>query len=224
MNTARAWPKACATTWAWISEDNTEEMIMANTDIYVPWDGWKVVNKIGHGTYGVVYEIERTLFSLTEKAAMKVIRIPRDENDLEMLYLSSGYDEGMIEKSLEDELRRVESEYALMSEMRGVSIIVSCDDFFSFNCQKNNDHCLDIDDEKPRMNDKNAAKIMHKISGCKTVSEFQALAVKVRDEMLRKIREAGISMKQTSRITGISYGVIRKATASVGSRSGPVIA
>ena len=102
---------------------------MANTDIYVPWDGWKVVNKIGHGTYGVVYEIERTLFSVTEKAAMKVIRIPRDENDLEMLYLSSGYDEGMIEKSLEDELRRVEREYALMSEMRGVSNIVSCDDF-----------------------------------------------------------------------------------------------
>ena len=105
-----------------------------------------------------------------------------------------------------------------------VRSIVSCDDFFSFNCQKNNDHCLDIDDEKPRMNDKNAAKIMHKISGCKTVTEFQALAVKVRDEMLRKIREAGISMKQTSRTTGISYGVIRKATASVGSRSGPVIA
>ena len=80
---------------------------------------------------------------------------------------------------------------------------------------------MDIDDEKPRMNDSRAAKIMHKLSGCSNVTQFQALAVKVRDEVLRKMRMAGISIKQSSRITGISYGVIRKATASVGSRGGP---
>ena len=102
-----------------------------------------------------------------------------------------------------------------------VRSIVSCDDFYSFNCIKNDDHCMDIDDEKPRMNDSRAAKIMHKLSGCKNVTEFQALAVKVRDEMLRRMRKAGISISQSSRITGISYGVVRKATASVGGTSGP---
>ena len=80
---------------------------------------------------------------------------------------------------------------------------------------------MDIDDEKPRMNDSRAAKIMHKLSGCKNVTEFQALAVKVRDEMLRRMRKAGISISQSSRITGISYGVVRKATASVGGMRGP---
>ena len=102
-----------------------------------------------------------------------------------------------------------------------VRSIVSCDDFYSFNCIKNDDHCMDIDDEKPRMNDSRAAKIMHKLSGCKNVTEFQALAVKVRDEMLRRMRKAGISISQSSRITGISYGVVRKATVSVGGMSGP---
>ena len=102
-----------------------------------------------------------------------------------------------------------------------VRSIVSCDDFYSFNCIKNDDNCMDIDDEKPRMNDSRAAKIMHKLSGCKNVTEFQALAVKVRDEMLRRMRKAGISISQSSRITGISYGVVRKATASVGGMSGP---
>lgn len=99
--------------------------------------------------------------------------------------------------------------------------MVSCDDFFRFNCEKNDDQCMDIDDEKPRMNDSRAAKIMHKLTGCRNVTEFQALAAKVRDEMLCKMRTAGISLSQTSRITGISYGVIKKATASVGSRGKP---
>lgn len=102
-----------------------------------------------------------------------------------------------------------------------VRSIVSCDDFFRFNCEKNDDQCMDIDDEKPRMNDSRAAKIMHKLTGCRNVTEFQALAAKVRDEMLCKMRTAGISLSQTSRITGISYGVIKKATASVGSRGKP---
>ena len=103
-----------------------------------------------------------------------------------------------------------------------VRSIVSCDDFFRFNCEKNDDHCMDIDDEKPRMNDSRAAKIMHKLSGCRNVTEFQALAVKVRDEMLRRMRIAGISISQSSRITGISYGVIRKVTASIGNRGKPL--
>ena len=102
-----------------------------------------------------------------------------------------------------------------------VRSMVSCDDFFRFNCEKNDDQCMDIDDEKPRMNDSRAAKIMHKLSGCRNVTEFQALVAKVRDEMLCKMRTAGISLSQTSRITGISYGVIKKATASVGSRGKP---
>ena len=102
-----------------------------------------------------------------------------------------------------------------------VRSIVSCDDFFRYNCEKNDDQCMDIDDEKPRMNDSRAAKIMHKLTGCRNVTEFQALAAKVRDEMLCKMRTAGISLSQTSRITGISYGVIKKATASVGSRGKP---
>ena len=102
-----------------------------------------------------------------------------------------------------------------------VRSIVSCDDFFSFNCEKKDDCCMDIDDEKPRINDSRASKIMHKLSGCKNVTEFQALAAKVRDEVLRRMRMAGISISQSSRITGISYGVIRKATASVGSRGVP---
>ena len=43
--------------------------------VRVPWKGWKVVSKLGQGSYGTVYEIERTVGSHVEKAAMKVIEM-----------------------------------------------------------------------------------------------------------------------------------------------------
>ncbi len=98
-------------------------------DIRIPWHGWEIVREIGKGTFGTVYEIERQLFNTTEKAAMKVISIPRDENELDMMLLASGYDDNAVEQSIRSELQRVEREYALMSKMRGISNIVSCDDF-----------------------------------------------------------------------------------------------
>lgn len=43
--------------------------------IRIPWNDWKVVRQLGKGSYGTVYEIERTIGSYTEKSAMKVISI-----------------------------------------------------------------------------------------------------------------------------------------------------
>ena len=98
-------------------------------EIRIPWYGWKIVREIGKGTFGIVYEIERQLFNTTEKAAMKVISIPRDEDEFDMMLLASGYDENIVEQSINSQLQRVEREYALMSQLRGISNIVSCDDF-----------------------------------------------------------------------------------------------
>ena len=75
---------------------------------------------------------------------------------------------------------------------------------------------MDIDDERPRLNDERAAKIMQRLSGCRNVTEFQQLDVNVRDDVLYDMWMAGISMSQANRVTGISYGVIRKAIASAG--------
>ena len=84
-------------------------------------------------------------------------------------------------------------------------------EFFEFNCVEIDDFCLDIEEEMPRLNDEIAVKIMNRISGCMNVAEFQALELNQRDEALVKMHKARISIKQASRITGISYGVIRKA-------------
>lgn len=62
---------------------------------FIPWDGWKIIRRIGKGSYGTVYEIERALGTYTEKAAMKVISIPPDQHDLEYAF-SEGHDEKTI--------------------------------------------------------------------------------------------------------------------------------
>lgn len=97
--------------------------------IEIPWRGWRIVREIGRGSFGVVYEIERDIVGAIEKAAMKVMHIPRDESAYEMLLLSTGYDEASVERSINAELNRVLKEYALMSKLKGISNIVSCEDF-----------------------------------------------------------------------------------------------
>ena len=73
------------------------------------------------------------------------------------------------------------------------------------------DHCMDIDDERPRLSDDRAKKIMHDLSGCDNVTQFQSLDTETRNAALRRMWEAGISVSRANRLTGVSYGVIRKA-------------
>ena len=57
---------------------------------YEPLFGdWKISRLIGKGSFGEVYEIERTNFGTTYKAALKIIVIPVDETELQEL-MSSG--------------------------------------------------------------------------------------------------------------------------------------
>ena len=44
----------------------------------VEYKGWKVVRKIGAGSFGTVYEIEKEDFGYSYKAALKVISINRE--------------------------------------------------------------------------------------------------------------------------------------------------
>ena len=36
-------------------------------NIRIPWPGWTVVKKIGEGSYGAVYEIERTIGNMKKR-------------------------------------------------------------------------------------------------------------------------------------------------------------
>ena len=93
----------------------------------VNWPGWEFVRKLGSGSYGSVYEIRQQVGPLERRAALKVIPVPRDENELENL-AAQGYDAAAVERSLQEQVEDVIREYSVMTELKGHTNIVYCED------------------------------------------------------------------------------------------------
>ena len=100
---------------------------MENLNIAVQWPGWKVTGELGAGASGVVYEIERDIRDYKEKAALKVISIPKNKSDIDEM-IADGYDRKSLTKRFEDYLEDIIHEYSVMAEMKGCTNIVYCDD------------------------------------------------------------------------------------------------
>lgn len=98
-------------------------------NLYPIWPGWDTVRVIGRGGYGAVYEIERCdCNGEIERAAMKVISIPKNPGVIETMY-SEGYDTESITRTLEKYSNDIVSEYSLMRKLNGTANVVSCDDY-----------------------------------------------------------------------------------------------
>ena len=97
-------------------------------NIRMPWPDWKIVKYLGVGAYGKVYEIERDISGVQEKAALKIVSRPKEESELEADY-QNGYDRESIAVKYTEILQEYINEYKLMKELQGQSNIVSCDDF-----------------------------------------------------------------------------------------------
>lgn len=93
----------------------------------VSWPGWDVVRKIGSGSFGAVYEIQRKICGKVEHAALKIITIPSSNNEILELQ-ADGYDEEGITNYFADSLSEIQNEYATMAEMKGHANVVYCDD------------------------------------------------------------------------------------------------
>ena len=112
-------------------------------------------------------------------------------------YKYSSYQEFFVESDL------VDKEFVLD--------IIPLEIFEEFNNTVIKDKCLDIEDNYVvRVTDEQAARIIYRYSKCKSVAEFQNLSIKQRDKYLLKLRENGLSIRQISRLTGVSYGIVRK--------------
>ena len=88
--------------------------------------------------------------------------------------------------------------------------ILSKTEFILFNQEQNNDECLEYAEQVYRLNDIDAKAIIQQISGCENATQFQSLGPKQRDEYIKALRENGLSIRQLSRLTGISFAIVRK--------------
>lgn len=86
--------------------------------VKIPWEGWELAGEvpIGKGGFGEVYEIRRNMYGLEEHAAMKVLRIPKDERDLDALRFE-GMDDDSIARTYHGYVSDVIKEYETMQKL-----------------------------------------------------------------------------------------------------------
>ena len=94
----------------------------------LPWQGWKIVKRLGRGGYGSVYLAQRNSAGVMEDAAVKVISFPKNEEDIEADF-TDGYDLVSVRNKYKNMLHRYVDEYQIMLAFKGHTNIVSCDDF-----------------------------------------------------------------------------------------------
>ncbi|MEA4848828.1 MAG: transposase [Clostridiaceae bacterium] len=82
--------------------------------------------------------------------------------------------------------------------------------FREFNSQQNNDMCME-NNEKVKISDTELRKQLIE-SGIINLNEFRQLEKSHRDKLLKKLKSVkGVTIRQLSRITGISKGVIERS-------------
>lgn len=89
---------------------------------------WEIVREIGEGSFGKVFELRKTQFGITSKAALKLIRIPKTTAEIREA-LSDGMDEKTVTSYFKGIVDQFVHEIGVMAELKGHQNIVSCEDF-----------------------------------------------------------------------------------------------
>lgn len=112
-------------------------------------------------------------------------------------YPYSSYNEYLNENA------QIDTDFALQ--------ILPREDFAQYNDAVNSDICLEVSSaERRAVTDTQAKEIITKVSHCFTLVEFQELEEKKKTRFLQKIHDKGVSVRQLSRLTGISKGLVEK--------------
>lgn len=93
----------------------------------VVFGDWHIVREIGEGSFGKVFEIQKTEYGVTTRSALKVIRIPKNHADVQAV-LSEGMDEQSITSYFQGFVDEIVKEIAVMTTLKSHAGIVSCED------------------------------------------------------------------------------------------------
>lgn len=95
-------------------------------DTYVFGD-WQITREIGEGSFGKVFEIQKTDYGVTTRSALKVIRVPKNQTDIRAA-LADGMDEKSVTSYFMGFVEEIVKEIAIMSSLKSHPGIVSCED------------------------------------------------------------------------------------------------
>ena len=111
--------------------------------------------------------------------------------------------------------------YSSYREYKGESVLIdrefvysliSPDDLLQLLNRPIQENCLDVNDQitARRVTDEQARQMIEKHTKCKNVSDFEHLDVATRNKYLKLLKQQGLSIRQISRLTGISFGIISR--------------
>ena len=96
---------------------------------YEPFFGsWFVTKQIGEGSFGQVFEIEKQGRIKVKPSALKIIQIPHSPEDAK-IRLAEGADPELLAEFYNSVLRELVREIEIMDELKGITNIVSMEDF-----------------------------------------------------------------------------------------------
>lgn len=93
----------------------------------VVFDNWSIKRKIGEGSFGRVFEIEREDFGQAYHAALKVITVPQNESELRGA-IEEGMTQAQAEQYFYSVVEDIVREFALMARLKGTANVVSYED------------------------------------------------------------------------------------------------
>ncbi len=88
---------------------------------------WKLTRLLGAGSFGNVFEAERTDFGVVYRSAIKIIAIPQDQREVRNVR-SEGMDEKSVTSYFYGLVEEQVKEFELMSKLKGTANIVSYED------------------------------------------------------------------------------------------------
>lgn len=81
-------------------------------------DGWNVTRLLGAGSYGKVFEIERSEFGQTYRAALKVITVPQSSAEVRSV-ISEGMSVSQAEAYFHGIVEELMHEFSIMFKLKG---------------------------------------------------------------------------------------------------------
>ena len=94
--------------------------------------------------------------------------------------------------------------------------IINKEDFSKFNNEQNSDSCMEITEEvRFRLTDEQVKKEIKNLTNCDNIVEVQALSNGMKSRLVCKLYSCGGSVRQISRLTGISKGIVEKCLKKV---------
>lgn len=178
-------------------KESIEQIIKRIAGSYVYWYNWKYYRK-GH----LFQDRFRSEPIEDEKYLLTVIRyIHRNPVKAEISEKSADYPYSSYKEYIIDESGIVDKDFIYEH--------ISKEGFIEFNNETTEDKCLDIEDYVFRISDDDARRVIQKIAGITSTTELQLFDRDERNKCIKKMKQKGLSIRQISRLTGISFAIVR---------------